>query len=511
MKSILCALRQPGAIEDVVVAAPSHLPDPETHLLEPLHLIQKAPGYAPAVKPRFLDRALDRIVQWTGSIPMFVLLQVLVLVWSLSGIWVANTNLWPVLMGNFQAIFSYVLDSLLMRQQLNGYDENILVAAEVLSRTETHHRTLKLVVDSIGADKVGRIAADACTAQFEGEIRLPQQGRFDRAINRMALWLGHIWFVVFFWATMLLWLAFGPSNQWSDLWQLDINSATSALLIFIFSFLAILRERHAAYTHACVDAIYRVDAALEVKLRALTNDEIVNPETLMSAPRVSWLQRAINYYANVVGTLAGVALLIVVTIAWIAVGPVMHFSTNWWLLIGTYAGLVGLNDGFVMRNVQAQLRKYEAPHYAAIDKKDRELLAAVNIEPLTCEPINTTRISYRVSEWMNDVCGHEWTVLGGFIFLCGVVAGSSAMHWNETGQLLSNIPPMIIESFFMIILITGHNSADAERRIYLTDMFRRRLQLLDFANHVTKEDDADKIMLNSIPDDVLSEVIIRKA
>lgn len=33
----------------------------------------------------------------------------------------------------------------------------------------------------------------------------------------------------------------------------------------------------------------------------------------------------------------------------------MHSNDNWWLLIGTYAGLIGMNDGFVLRNVQHRL------------------------------------------------------------------------------------------------------------------------------------------------------------
>lgn len=46
------------------------------------------------------------------------------------------------------------------------------------------------------------------------------------------------------------------------------------------------------------------------------------------------------------------------------------------------------------------------------------------------------------------------------------------------GQLICNVPPSIIESFFMIILITGHNFADSERRVQIRNMYERRLQLL---------------------------------
>jgi len=54
------------------------------------------------------------------------------------------------------------------------------------------------------------------------------------------------------------------------------------------------------------------------------------------------------------------------------------------------------------------------------------------------------------------------------------------LPWELTniGQLICNVPPSIIESFFTIILITGHNSADYDRRIQIKAMHDRRLKLL---------------------------------
>lgn len=83
-------------------------------------------------------------------------------------------------------------------------------------------------------------------------------------------------------------------------------------MVFIFSFLAILRERHSVYMRDCVDAIYRIDGELELKLRRRTEDSIGNEDCVVPAARVNVIQRAINYYADVVGTLVGVAILIIV-------------------------------------------------------------------------------------------------------------------------------------------------------------------------------------------------------
>lgn len=255
-------------------------------------------------------------------------------------------------------------------------------------------------------------------------------------------------------------------------------------MVFIFSFLAILRERHASYINSCLDAIHRVDAALETKLRSLTKDDIPNAEVHVPAAKVSAIQRAINYYADIVGALTGVVILILVFIVWLAIGPILHFDSNWWLAIGTYAGLIGLNDGFVLRNVLARLRDHEEPQYTAIDAADVQLFQSLGLAAPSAPPVDKETIGYRVSERMGRICGHEITVLCGVLLIIGLLVGASLMGWSETGQLLCNIPPSIVESFFMIILITGHNSADAQRRVDLTNIFERRRVLLSVADAV---------------------------
>jgi len=133
---------------------------------------------------------------------------------------------------------------------------------------------------------------------------------------------------------------------------LYINSATSAWMVFILAFLANIRERHHNYMTNCLHFIYKADAALELRLRTLTGDRIQNVAVTIPAPKRGRLQCGIDYYADLVGTLLGIAILFFVMIIWVVVGPAMSFDSNWWLLIGTYAGLIGLNDGFVLRNVQ---------------------------------------------------------------------------------------------------------------------------------------------------------------
>ena len=61
------------------------------------------------------------------------------------------------------------------------------------------------------------------------------------------------------------------------------------------------------------------------------------------------------------------------------------------------------------------------------------------------------------------------------------------MRWSVTGQLLCNVPPSIIESFFMMILITGHDIADAKMRVDLHNVYLRRLKLVSWVDSLGDE------------------------
>lgn len=130
-------------------------------------------------------------------------------------------------------------------------------------------------------------------------------------------------------------------------------------MVFVISFLADVRERHSEYSKTCLDATFRVDSFLERQLRILSGDRLGNDLVIIPAEEVSIIERAIYYCADVVAMRAGIVLLILVMVAWIVAGPLLKWSSNWWLLVCIYPGLVGLNDGFVLRNVQAKLRDRE--------------------------------------------------------------------------------------------------------------------------------------------------------
>ena len=74
---------------------------------------------------------------------------------------------------------------------------------------------------------------------------------------------------------------------------------------------------------------------------------------------------------------------------------------------------------------------------------------------LSEERVADNSLTCRISITMGDFCSHELTVVFGAITIIGLIAGASAMGWSVTGQLLCNVPPSIIESFFTLDLDYG--------------------------------------------------------
>lgn len=440
-------------------------------------------GYVAHKKSNKLDRWFDTLVAASGSQPVFLFLVAGLLVWALTGIWYADNENWAALVSDIQAVISYIFDSLLMRQQLNGYERQVQATASLRSRVQSQKRMFRQVLAS-GRYKRAHLHDVETSHSHNFGPDLPTENWTGRASNYFAAFLGHFGTICMYWVCIFIWIGFGHYCDWSNEWQLYINSSTSALMVLIFAFLANIRERHTVYIEKCLNSIFKVDSEVELKLRILTGDVEENPTVVIPAPQINGVQRAIFYYADVVGTLVGIVLLIVVLIVWVCIGPVMSWNDNWWLLIGTYAGLVGLIDGFVLRNVQQRLHQYEETALDCAKLEDIALSDELGLPAPVKTVVNLNSINYRLSNTMGVVCAHESTVIIGIIVVIGLIIGASAMKWTTTGQLICNIPPSIIESFFMMILITGHNLAEASWRADLHNMYMWRLKLLSYVDQL---------------------------
>ncbi|USP74946.1 hypothetical protein yc1106_02220 [Curvularia clavata] len=483
---ILCWLQSPGSRTELQFSAPSFIAcDVGVELAnsEKSHHVslKNTDEFTSPVKPRLLDRWLDRIVQLSGSEYTYATILVGLLTWAFLGIPYGTANTYKIIISDAQAIINLVFDAFLMRQQFNQHDNLLMVAGCLRSRISSHKRMINHLIATGKFTKID--AAEFQTLrQDDFTDQLPEENWLTKISGAISSFLGHIGTVAGFWCCIFIWLGFGKYCEWSNTWQLYINSATSALMVFLLAFLANIRERHSRYTVECLKAIWKADSALELRLRKLTGDRTENPVIVMTEPKRSKIQRAIDYYADLVGTLAGVVILIIIILVWVACGPALHFDSNWWLLIGTYAGLVGLNDGFVLRNICEVLGNYQDDQFAQVDYADLEILGAIGVETLDEKSVKVRSLSTRMSIRVGYICSHERTIVSGVILIFGLIIGASAMRWSVTGQLLCNIPPSIIESFFTLILITGHNIGEEKRREDLFNIYLRRLRIFSYVS-----------------------------
>ncbi|RDL35891.1 Uncharacterized protein BP5553_06503 [Venustampulla echinocandica] len=494
MQRVFNILRAPGARQEIEGAAPTQVVANAESGEKEKDVdvsVENENTYTVLAKSRLLDRWLDKVVEVSGSEFVYFTIIVALLVWAFLGIPFGRSNTWQVTISDAQAIVNMVFDAFLMRQQLNSHDSLVMVAASLRSRSTSNKRMLKQLIGSGKYEKVGPTRfQELQQTTFASE--LPAENWLGRLSTALSAFMGHLATVFGFWVCIFIWIGFGKYCNWSTTWQLYINSATSALMVFILAFLANIRERHTKYMTKCLESIWEVDSALELRLRTITGDTIENAPIVIPAPKRSRIQRGIDYYSDLVGTLLGIAILIFVIIVWVAIGPALHFDANWWLLIGTYAGLIGLNDGFVLRNVCTVLGDFDNEQFTQVEYEDMDMLAVIGVEKLKEERVADNSLTCRISVRVGDICSHELTVVLGAITIIGLIIGASSMGWSVTGQLLCNVPPSIIESFFTMILITGHNIGDAKRRVDLFNIYLRRLKLVSYIDMLAKAEQFEK-------------------
>lgn len=264
-----------------------------------------------------------------------------------------------------------------------------------------------------------------------------------------------------------------------------INTATAVLMFFCTIFLQNLRARHDRFVAKFIREIFEIDLKIDVLLRDEANDYFTESDVVcIKRQKRNRADFLIDWYGDVVGTGIGVLLAIAVLTAWIAVGHLMDYSDNWWLIIGTYTGLVGFFDGFVIRQNYFRIVNHEQENYSSVLSEEYELYSILGIQcpkNLSEIPVQADKsVTYRVSVFINKICSSKWSVLASLLIIIGLISVASGMHWSQTGQLLANTPTMIIEGFFLLILLQAHNWADIERRAEISLLHSRKTFMLTY-------------------------------
>lgn len=327
---------------------------------------------------------------------------------------------------------------------------------------------------------------EASLAMIQGEQTWWQR-TWSKSCYYVAATLGSLWAFIIYWIGIFVWVGIGPLFQFDDTWQLYINTATAISLTFTSVFLQNVQQQQEDRLKACLDYALKIDAEIEHRLRELTNDTKPNPIFEIPARTPNWIERSIDRFADIMGSVLSVLISLAAAGIWLSVGPLLQFGDDWWLIIGTFTGLVGFIDGFVLRNLYMRSERSTKSEFRLISLSDSKILSRLNIT-LSPPPSRPRSFSTRISVWVGDVCGSQWASVSAVGFVVALLVIATAMLWSTTGQLLCNTSTMIVEGFLLLVLIQAHNSANVERGVDFKGLLRRRMVLDGFVREKARED-----------------------
>ncbi|KAK8087191.1 Low affinity iron permease [Apiospora phragmitis] len=309
-----------------------------------------------------------------------------------------------------------------------------------------------------------------------------KEGVFDRVANAVAAGVGSLYFLAIYWAGIITWIVWGAPLQFSNTWQLYVNTATALQITVTTMFLQNIRKQHDKHLEKCIENIDALDAEIEMELRLLTNDNTPNPVVASTPPTLNRLQKGIDIYAYIVGGYIGITISAAVFILWAAIGHQLEFDDNWWLIIGTYTGLIGFIDSFIMNNVDHRETELAKQHFQQLLEQDYQLFKLLDADMPSAEGSDEIAnrkvpLGLRLSNKIAGVCASTYSSYVAVGSVVSLLVVASAMQWTETGQLLCNTPTMIVEGFLLIMLLQAHNFADGRRRLIHDDILRRRIAM----------------------------------
>lgn len=458
--------------------------------------------YTNEIDKFWIIRGLDFTVSVSGSRSFLIFMVAVMIIWIVLGIVYQAPQVWQVVMQDGQSIQCYLWDTILMRHQLKEHTSYLMFCATSKSRLLTFQRLLKQYEDKKFAEVNEASVDDSGTSLAAKYDDVAVTNWFDSLSNAVGECLGSIVLVIVYWAGIFVWLGCGAmyilsgndapftgkysgSNpeytKWGNNWQLYINTGTAIVLLVTSVFLQNMRYRHEKYVQDIMNRIVKIERQIEVVLRDQTEDILLNPLVEIGREKRIPLEKAIDVYADLIGTGVGVVLAACVFVAWLVVGHLMKWNSTWWLIIGTYTGLVGFLDGFVLRLVYLRISAHENVIFQDLFEESAKVM---HIDPPQKTPSHHSKMSfwgYKASVWINIICSSPYAVLVSVLVIIGLIVAASIMHWTTTGQLIANTPTMIIEGFMLIILIQAHNWDDYRRREYLRSFYNGSCSLLSYA------------------------------
>lgn len=437
--------------------------------------------------------ALDKITTFGGSSFIFLSMLLLVVIWIFYGFFYGFSNTWQIIFQNASSIQVYVTDMLLIRQQLNTSRKTLTTLAEFNSRSQTYKFLFAHIpeCDETVTHKTeprslyinGKPFSDSIDEREFVPVKSPSRLSYiwNRTCDIFALMLGSIWAFAFYWLGIIVWIVLGPSLRFSDTWQLYINTATALVLTFTTVFLQNIQQREEEKLSPRMNYAQEIDAIIEYRLRILTAYQKNNVIHSISSPDRSFTERISDLIADIMGSGLGVLLSMLFFAAWVGLGPYLAFDMSWWLIIGSFTGLVGFINGFVLRSLYFREDIFLKDQFEQLAASDRAILAKLNVPNKT--PAKQERsLAQRITLSISNICGHRYTpiVAIGFVILLLILA--TILLWSVTGQLLCNTSTMIIGGFLLFVLIHAHNNSNKERDADFCGLLKRKLLLYGYVH-----------------------------
>ncbi|KAF3769787.1 Low affinity iron permease, partial [Cryphonectria parasitica EP155] len=404
---------------------------------------------------------LNTIVNAAGSRWSLGFVLLLLVAWGIWGIIINATDTWQVVLQDVSSLQAYFSATLLMRQQNNNTRGLLSRICGLISRSKSNERMIRSLTTAERrtlATSTHKIREDVLEGLHTKE------DAFDRFSNRVAKIVGHLISLGIYTAAIIAWVFLGIPSQFSDTWQLWVNTGTALEITFVTMFLQNIRRQHEIHMEKTVKSIDLLDRELEMQLRRMTGDITPNPTVASTSPPLSGWVRAIDIYAFIIGGSIGLTISAIVLTLWIAVGEPMNFDDNWFLIIGTYTGLIGFIDGFILKNVDSREAQLAEKHFRELLDQDAMIFSAIGIQMPLDTQMKKLSLNQRLSAAIGRACG---SCLASYLAIFTVIAlliVATAMQWTETGQLLCNTPTMIVEGFLLILLLQAHNMDDEKRR-----------------------------------------------
>ncbi|QOU23139.1 hypothetical protein BRETT_003330 [Brettanomyces bruxellensis] len=441
----------------------------------------------------YIDVMLKIFVRWAGSITVFCIASLILILWIVIGIVYKAPETWQIIMQDGQSIQCYIWDTLLMRQQLDDSDRFLAFYGRLKSRFSMHKQ---LLTEFHRSQKKVHIRSTETPT-----VDLAEENWFDRQATLFSKILGSAPAIILYWIGVFVWVGCGAlklktdsdppytgrysgSNpeyvSWSDVWQMYINTAVAVVLLISSVVLQNVRARNNKFVRNELNKVSLLDSKIEGTSRYLTGNMEPNKEVEVLPCKRKGFEKVISFYAAIIGSGIGLAISVLVFIVWLAIGHLMQWDSNWWLIIGTYTGLVGYIDGFTLRETFRAITAYDEAKFDELLDDSQELLTILGIDYQLQRPSTKFNIQQRISVYVSNACSSKYSVMASVFTVVALLVIASGLKWSVTGQLICNSPTMIIEGFCLLILIQAHVWADYQRRFTVRQLAISRTLIARF-------------------------------